>query len=369
MEKGTVFFKKEQSMMCRKKCFLALLLCLLLGGACPSLGSDSDSKNDNDSDSHSPSAGGSCLTAQEGMGAKVVFYNVENLFDCRHDSLRDDYEFLPEGRRRWTPWRMQEKVRHIAQVMTAIGTDVAPMLVGLAEVENDSVMTLLTEHSLLRGAGYRYVMSDGDDPRGRDIALMYRPSLFHLLGTRACAVPVREVRAEAHARPILYAWGELTNGDTLHVVVCHWPSRLEGRRRTEPLRQRAADVVTGLVDSIRTVRPQAYIVVMGDFNETPEGEAVQSLPLENVTRSLGGTYRYRGRWEQLDQLLVSPSLLDETSSVHVAAEGAQVFSEPFVLEREPLYGGFRPRRTYQGPRYRGGYSDHLPVYVRVEISW
>lgn len=306
------------------------------------------------------------LLAQQTM--KVVFYNVENLFDCRHDSLCDDVDFLPEGRKHWTRWRMTEKVRHIAQVITSIGEDTAPMLVGMCEVENDSVMCSLTEYSLLRSVGYRYLMTHGGDPRGVDVALMYRPSLFRLLATAAHDVPVEQIRADAHARPVLYAQGELINGDTLDVVVCHWPSRLSGRRRTEPLRQMAADVVASLVDSIQKVRPEAHIIVMGDFNETHNGEAVRSLPLLNLTEKEGGSYRYRGRWEQLDQMLVSPSLLEDSSSLLVHGGTAEVFRAPFLLERDRLYGGYRPFRSYNGMRYIGGYSDHLPVFVRLEMG-
>lgn len=306
------------------------------------------------------------LSAQQTM--KVVFYNVENLFDCRHDSLCDDFDFLPEGRKHWTLWRKTEKVRHIAQVITSIGEDTAPMLVGMCEVENDSVMCSLVEYSLLHSVGYRYVMTEGGDPRGVDVALMYRPSLFRLLATSSHEVPVEQIRADAHARPVLYASGELINGDTLDVFVCHWPSRLSGRRRTEPLRQMAADVVASLIDSIQTVRPEAHIIVMGDFNETPEGEAVRSLPLLNLTASEKGSYRYRGKWEQLDQMLVSPSLMEDSSSTKVLGGTAEVFRAPFVLERERLYGGYRPFRSYNGMKYIGGYSDHLPVFVRLEMG-
>lgn len=296
---------------------------------------------------------------------KAMFYNVENLFDCRHDSLRDDSEFMPDGDKHWTRWRYREKLLHVAQVVTAVGEDAPPALVGLCEVENDSVMVSLTMHSLLRSAGYRYVMSDCDDPRGVDVALLYRPSQFRLLSASVRDVPVKQIRRDAHARPVLCATGELISGDTLDVLVCHWPSRWGGKKRSEALHRKAAEVVTSMVDSIREMRPQAHILVMGDFNEPPRGAAVQSLPLENLTSSLDGSYRYRGRWEQLDQMLASSPLTDRSSSLHIVEGSAQVFKAPFMLEKEPRFGGYRPLRTYVGPRYLGGYSDHLPVYVQL----
>ena len=304
---------------------------------------------------------------------RVAFYNVENLFDCLHDSLKNDLDYLPEGRRHWTPGRYWEKQRHVAEGIASIGEDRAPELVGLCEVENDSVLRDLTRRSPLRTAGYRYVLSQGDDPRGIDVALLYSPAHFHLLQTEEHVVPVRTLRSDAHARPVLHVSGELLSGDTLDVLVCHWPSRLGGARASEPLRRLAASVVRMVCDSLRTVRSKALVVVMGDFNEPPSGSAVSWLEAEarlvNLARTaqsaftggrktdVKGSYRYKGRWEQLDQMLVSPSLTASLS----------IYNAPFLLEKEPLYGGLRPFRTFHGLRYQSGYSDHLPVYADLQF--
>ena len=307
---------------------------------------------------------------------RVMTYNVENLFDCEHDSQKNDYEYLPDAKRHWTTSRYREKLLHIATVIAAAGEDTAPELVGLCEVENDSVLEALCHRSPLRSVGYRYVVTASDDPRGIDVALLYKPSAFHLLTWSAHEVPVVTLQADAHARPVLHATGELLNGDTLDVLVCHWPSKLGGARHTEPLRCLAAEVVAHLVDSIHAVREHPYVVMMGDLNETPRDKAVQSLSrcLTNVTTSLAGTYRYRGRWEQLDQFLLSPSLLSADSSLHLApaatttspsAWAVERLDFPFLLEREPLFGGVRPFRTYNGVRYKGGYADHLPVRITL----
>lgn len=310
------------------------------------------------------------VSAAWGQGRmRVMFYNTENLFDCAHDSLKNDGEFLPDGVRHWSPWRYWQKVDDVARVIAAVGESSVPELVGLCEVENDSVMRDLCHRSLLRVAGYQYVMTHGDDPRGVDVALLYKPSHYHVLTTAEYVVPVRSLRPDAHARPVLHVSGELLNGDTLDVLVCHWPSKVGGRRHSEPLRRLAADVVRHVTDSLTAVRGHASIVVMGDMNETPREEAVQGLTpaLTNVTAALPGSYRYRGRWEQLDQMLVSPQLVEGTASCHVPI-GASVVRLPHLLEKDPLYGGWRPRRTYQGRRYRGGVSDHLPIVMTLELT-
>ena len=304
-----------------------------------------------------------------------MFFNVENLFDCRHDSLKNDTEYLPEGRRRWTWWRYQEKQRRVAEVIASVGGDKAPALVGLCEVENDSCLHDLTERSPLRTVGYKYVMTNSDDPRGIDVALLYRPEHFHLLSKKEHNVPVRTIRHDAHARPVLHVTGELVAGDTLEVLVCHWPSRLGGTKASEPLRRLAAEVARSVCDSIRAERARPHIVVMGDLNEPPNGQAVGLLEmgagLTNLARgaetvfgmggkvTVKGTYRYKGRWEQLDQILVAGA--DTTAVLHI-------YDAPFLLEREPIYGGWRPCRTYYGMRYKGGYSDHLPVYADLDFS-
>lgn len=294
---------------------------------------------------------------------RIAFYNTENLFDCQHDSLKDDREFLPDGVRHWTPWRYWEKIRRTAEVIASLGEDSAPEMVGLCEVENDSVLTDIVSRSPLRTMGYRYVLTSGDDPRGIDVALLYKPSHFRLLQWEERRVPVGTVRKDAHARPVLHVTGECLSGDTLDIFVCHWPSRRGGSRASEPLRVLAAQTVLEAMDSLRTVRQNPLFVVMGDLNETTEGKAVKLLEqrslLENKTRGLRGSYRYRGQWEQLDQMLVSPTL---------EVESIRVLDADYLLENEPVFGGKRPFRTFNGRRYQGGYSDHLPVVLTLDLS-
>lgn len=320
-------------------------------------------------------------TGQKGQ-LRIAFYNAENAFDCRHDTLHDDLAFLPESPRHWSPYRYHQKLHHLAQSIASLSTPDAlpPALVGLAEVENDTVLRDLTLRSSLRSAGYRYLMTHNtpdSDPRGIDVALLYRPAHFHPIASSEHPIAGSSI----HVRNLLLVSGELLSGDTLDVIVCHWPSKLGGRRPSGKRRALASAATAALVDSLQGMRLHPCIVVMGDMNDTPDSPFLQSLcdhALTNLTADCKGSYRYKGRWEQLDQLLVSNALTSVPSngthdtirnantSLHVT--GASVLREAFLLEPEPLYGGQRPFRTWNGFRYKGGYSDHLPVYLDLEYE-
>lgn len=324
------------------------------------------------------------LSAQEAAPKghlRVAFYNAENAFDCRHDTLHDDLTFLPESPRHWTPYRYRQKLEHLGQAIASLSTPdgLPPALVGLAEVENDSVLFDLTRRSPLRAAGYRYVMTHNtptSDPRGIDVALLYRPTHFRLLSVKEQSVtPDAQTKnairgnkeGSLRARDLLLVTGELLSGDTLDVIVCHWPSKLGGKRLSGARRTMAATTTAALVDSLDGIRQHPCIVVMGDMNDTPRSTATTSLcqhGLTNLTQTCEGSYRYKGRWEQLDQLFVNTTL-SGYSALH--AIGAGVLREPFLLEREPVYGGERPLRTWNGFRFKGGFSDHLPVFLDLEF--
>ncbi len=301
-----------------------------------------------------------------------VELNCENLFDCKHDSLRNDTEFLPDSPRRWKPWRYWKKLNNIAQCIIATGEyqgrSGIPDIVALCEVENDSVMRDLTKRSLLRNAGYEYIMTDSDDPRGMDVALLYSPFSFAPLNHRSLRVkPMKGMEA---TRDVLYVSGRIITGDTLHVFVVHAPSRRYGERITRPYRMAVAEVVARSVDSVRALSPHAGIVVAGDFNAYNSERSVSryiSGGLFDVTAAVKGswakaTYRYKGRWGSLDHIFMSKSLL-------TAVDTAYIYDAPFLLEDDAVYGGVRPYRTYSGYKYSaGGTSGHLPLKVVLRID-
>lgn len=296
--------------------------------------------------------------AQEGM--TVVSWNVENLFDCRDDSLKDDSEFLPEGTYRWTRGRYWRKLDNVARTMAALAdNDCWPDLVGLCEVENDTVLRDLTRKSTLRVADYRYVMTDSPDRRGVDVALMYQPSRFHLLRHEAIRIPSEE-HGLRPTRDILHAVGCVGRGDTLHVLVVHLPSRVGGTKASRQNRRLAAEVLASVVDTLRL----KHLLVMGDFNAESGDEVFARLtpPLHSLIpqgrKAAGeGTYFFRNRWSYLDHMLLSATLFA------CSERQARVATLPFLLTPEGT-----PWRTFRGTTYAGGFSDHLPLTTKIFTS-
>ena len=289
-----------------------------------------------------------------------VELNCENLFDTRHDPSKQDMEFLPDGSRRWNGWRYWQKVNDVGRAILA-SADELPDVVALCEVENDSVLCRLTGHSLLRNAGYQYLMTESPDVRGIDVALLYRPARFRPLCYDCITVePLPDMRP---TRDILYVRGLVASGDTLHLFVVHAPSRYGGERTTRRHRQQVART---LLQAVAAIGPDRHIIVAGDFNDDADSKALQQLsraPLTNLTRCANGThgargsYRYKGRWQSIDHILASPPLAQKVDTTYVA-------DPPFLLEEDTKYGGVKPRRTFNGYRYQGGTSDHLPLVVR-----
>ena len=310
------------------------------------------------------------LTAQERI--RFVTYNVENLFDCVDDSLTQDEEFLPTALRRWTPTRYWRKLHDVARTLSTIGADRAPDIVALCEVENDSVLHDLTRRSALRSVRYEYLMTSSLDPRGIDVALLYKPTTFRPFAHESLRLPAGELSETSTVRDVLRVSGCLVTGDTLDIFVCHLPSRLNGRQSAR-LRHGVASLMRSAIDSLSAVRAVPHIVVMGDFNDLSTSHALSPLIMHDglvcITSDLSGSYRYKGKWEQIDHLYLSPALVDTTHNLHLSPSGAWVADEESLTEPEPLYGGRRPKRTYHGMRYHGGTSDHLPVCFDLQFSW
>ena len=299
----------------------------------------------------------------------IVELNAENLFDTRHDTLKNDYEFLPDSPRHWTRTKYWEKLNRTGQTIIACGEDSSgwhlPDIVGLCEVENDSVLFDLTRRSLLRKARYEYVMTASDDRRGIDVALLYSPFSFRLI--KADTIHVAPMADMRPTRDILHVEGEIENGDTLHIFLLHAPSRMGGERYSRPFRLYVAGLLCQAVDSLRSLYADPRILVMGDFNDYADSPSVRLLCTRgfvNVSaRAHGnngakGTYRYHGAWGSLDQILVSENLCPWVINCHV-------HDAAFLLEEDDKYGGVKPRRNYNGMRYNNGFSDHLPLVLQM----
>ena len=304
---------------------------------------------------------------------RVMEYNVENLFDCKHDTLKHDTDFTPEGEYEWHFGKYWKKLNAVARGIVLGSLDKEEMhipdLIGLCEVENDSVMFDLTRRSLLRGAGYEYVMTQSPDLRGIDVALLYQPVSFCLINHYGLRV---EPKADMQpTRDILYVKGETMFG-MLHVFVVHAPSRRGGQRASEPYRMAVAERLAQSIDSIMHTADdmEENIIIMGDFNDYNKNRSIQFLVgqgLEDISskqfvkgdKKVKGTYRFQGGWGSLDHILVSRPLADILTECYVN-------DAEFLIERDEKYGGVKPRRNYLGPRYLNGFSDHLPLVARFK---
>lgn len=312
---------------------------------------------------------------------RVAFYNVENLFDLENDSLKRDDDFTPEGSNRYTFSRYKKKSNGLAKTMLAMGGWEPVEFIGLCEVENDWVMRGLTEHSPMKDVGYAFIHEDSPDFRGIDIAAMYRPDKFELIHYKYYRVKFTHA-PERTTRDLLYAKGIVPNGDTLHVFVNHWPSRYGGQFASEPGRIHLAQLVRSKVDSLNARFNDPYIVIIGDFNDYPNDisitdhlravgspEEAEEDELVNLSKRIMykfGTHSFGGEWGVLDQVIVTQSFFkDGSMTIYPADVG--VFDAPWLITRNAA-GNTTTYRTYMGPAYKGGYSDHLPTFIDIQLK-
>ena len=296
----------------------------------------------------------SAVLAQDSL--TIVSYNVENLFDCEHDTLKNDSSFLPHGLHHWNYHHYQTKLNRIAQVIVNISGWESAALVGLCEVENKRCLRDLCYQ--LRRFHYQYVHYESDDERGIDVALLYDSTKVKILNSKTLCVPLEN----DVTRDILYVKALIKGKDTLHAMVCHLPSQLGGSATTSKKRQIAKQVIQNEINTILHVQPKANVVVMGDMNS----EAIDDLQgMNNLMIDLEkegiGTHKYQGMWSCLDQFYVSSALKNTTR--------ASVFSPEWLLEEDTKYLDYQPKRTYVGYRYHDGYSDHLPVVLKIKSSY
>ncbi|MDD4488911.1 MAG: endonuclease [Paludibacter sp.] len=317
-----------------------------------------------------------------GKSEKSVFrmmcYNVENYFDCVDDSLTKDEEYLPGGIRGWNYNRYVRKQHNIARVVASVGAWEPPALVGLCEVESRRGLFELVRGPL-KNLHYRFVHYDSPDARGVDVALLYLPELFKVLHDEAISITFVDA-PNSTTRDILYVCGKVPTGDTLHVFVCHFPSRLGGELESADRRKDAAMILRKRINIIQENNIKANVLVMGDFNDYPDNASLQEvlqarkpevpfLPecLYNLMFPLHkegkGTHKHEAEWGALDQIIVSGQLLDQQQHFYTKPTDVHIFNVDFLLVDDLKYLGKKPFRTYLGMKYTGGFSDHLPVYI------
>ena len=311
-------------------------------------------------------------TAMSAEPLRVVSYNVENLFHPKHDSVmidsvwveKDDWEWTPEGERRWSYSRYERKVESIARVLTAIGEWDGVDIAGLQEVENAKCLRKLC-YTLRRGE-YDFVHYESPDPRGIDVALIYKKSRVDTLRTRNLTPPLSQGEGELITRDILYVCAQVDKKDTLHLFVCHLPSQRGGAAESEWKRTAVKAVLQTAIDSVYEACPNAKIIVMGDMNsDAPsvplKGEELRGVRYqEPVNGNETGTHKWQGRWSCLDRFYTSPAL-DSLSR-------AEIYNAAWIQEPDEKYLDLKPKRTYNGFRYqKDGFSDHLPIVLTVSL--
>lgn len=304
----------------------------------------------------------------------VAFYNVENFFDTVDAALKNDNDFTPKGKLVWNYRRYYKKLKKISYVISQIGKDCSsnlPVLVGLVEVENTKVLNDLVNHKNLINYGYRYIHFDSKDSRGIDVALLFRDTFFEPVNSKSYPLDFTNEENEIeHSRAILLVSGFL-NGELIHVIVNHWPSRREGAEETAYKRIKAAKLVTEIIDEVKVDDPRAKFIIMGDFNDNPTSKSIEEHlvsddffnPMKSLYEKGLGTLTFKKQWFLFDQIIVSKNLLDKDSSKNYFLK-ASVFNKKWLQVFKGKYKG-SPHRTYVGPWYKGGFSDHFPVYINL----
>jgi hypothetical protein len=306
---------------------------------------------------------------------RIMFYNVENLFDIVDDPLKDDNEFLPGGLMRWNQTRYAKKISSVYKTIIAAGEWNPPAIIGLCEIENRKVLDDLVNGTYLSNYGYGIIHEESPDPRGIDVSLIFRKDIVHIIEYKSWIPPGVKID-DFHTRSILYTKCVIFN-DTIHLIINHWPSRRGGVLPGEPMRNRIAMMIRNAVDSLSDVSSgMSKIIIMGDFNCGPDDPVLQSLvnpsnskaPLlinlaDKYRSNISGTYRYMGTWEMLDQIIVSEGLLNCVQGLFTDIKDFRIFKPDFLLKDDSKYPGLTTFSTYRGYRYQGGFSDHLPVLI------
>ncbi len=311
---------------------------------------------------------------------RILFYNVENLFDTKDDSLKNDAEFLPQGKKYWTWKKYQDKCSKIAKVIIASGGWQLPDIVGLCEIENKKVLNGIIYSTPLKKSKYQIIHKESPDHRGIDVALLFQPESFFPIDTAFLRL-IYKGATHSTTREILYVKGTTHTDDTLHLFVNHWPSRWGGQLESEHKRIAAARLLRDKVDSIFFENSKSKVIIMGDFNDYPNNKSITKTlkankpnlefkndELYNLASYLSSkntiaSHKYQGAWGMLDQFIVSGALMNGLGILNTQPKDMHLFAPSFLLENDKSYKGIRPFRTYIGYKYHGGFSDHLPIYL------
>lgn len=301
----------------------------------------------------------------------IAFYNIENLFDIYNDTLTRDNDFVPKAEKRWTIKRYKNKLRKIGYAISNIGrkeTNGHPAIIGLAEIENEAVIKDLIGSKHLAEYPYSYVHYDSKDERGIDVALLYDKKKFEIIHSEVFEFSFHMDDAIDYTRDILWVKGLFLEKE-INFIVNHWPSRRSGNNETEHKRKAASAYLEMIITKIKTDDPEARIVIMGDFNDDPASESVKQFvsnqglynPMETLLSIDRGTTVHNSKWNLFDQIIITHNFFERKTS-NLRYVTADIYDADFLKQYDGKYKG-TPYRTYVGKRYKGGYSDHFPVYM------
>ena len=303
----------------------------------------------------------------------IAFYNLENLFDPEDAEHTRDSNFTPGGLYRWNRDKYRQKIDNLGKVISSIGPDHAqnpPVIVGVCEVENRSCLQDLVNCDALRKYNYGFVHFDSNDRRGLDTAFLYREKHFKLINSQAFSTEVEGRMGMEPTRDILHVEGVLFD-HPIHILINHWPSRLQGSRSTRNKRRTLARELARIVDSIYLKDPASKILIAGDFNDQPKDYSLRNdfaYDFFNAfeQNNLGpGTVRFKNKWVVFDQILLDQNLLKSDYLTYIAAG---IYNPPYLIESKGRYKG-SPKRSFRGRHFQDGYSDHFPVYTVFDFHF
>lgn len=311
----------------------------------------------------------------------IGFYNFENLFDTLDAEGVRDTEFTPAGEKLWNTERYQAKLDRLAKVVAELGTDVTPdgiAVLGVAEIENRSVLEDFVQHPLIKDRNYQIVHEDSPDERGIDVALLYNPKYFELDTFQNLFVELFRDGEPDYTRDVLLVSGTF-DSEPMHFMVNHWPSRSGGEAASQPGRNKAAMVNKMAADTIFEAQPGAKVIIMGDLNDDPISPSVKEVlaakrkkkrvepggfynPMYELYKKGIGTLAYRDAWSLFDQFILSHSLINSSPEEGYQFYQVRIHNPKYLLQKKGRFKGY-PFRTFGGSEYLGGYSDHFPVYI------
>lgn len=314
----------------------------------------------------------------------VAFYNLENLFDTIRNTEINDLEYTPEGKNSWTSKKYKKKLENLSRVISEIGTGdqqkESPTILGVSEIENRGVLEDLIKTTRLVNLGYGIVHFDSPDRRGIDVALLYKKKDYIVNSTSSIPLYIYDGNGKrVYTRDQLLVSGYL-DGEEMHFIVNHWPSRSGGEKRSSPYREAAGALNKKIIDSLLTINPKAKVMTMGDLNDGPYNKSVKVAlgaerkkentkpsgmfnPFEEMSKKGLGTLAYRDAWDLFDQIIMTGNFLDTNDKDYSTYKywKAGIYQKPYMVQQTGQYKGYPLRNANN----EVGFSDHFPVYVYI----